>query len=512
MLLPSRYASRLDRANQVLAELLLVKRRPGRLSPGVVWILAIAILLFAAFLRLHRLTFQPLWSDEIITWVRAGQPTLRQVVEHGRISNWPPGYFLFVHAYMRFLGDSAFALRFPSALAGVLSLAVLFSLGRHLFNAETGLAAALIGAVTWMPIYYSQEARPYTWLFLLSIIMTLCWIYILEYLESGRRLPLKFVIGYDVSAIICVYSHYFGLLLVATHAVIGGVILLRTPRRLLPFGALFIFIGLAYLPWLRNFFLTVDNASTWIGLPAGYPRMFMSYISFLMGESRGLMILFFILTSFALLTFFLQKRPFKRLRLTTPSLLLALILLIPFTITFVRSVLVSPILNYRYLIISAPAVYILLARILCVPTLKRWVQTILVLGFAGYALFYLVWQLGYYTVVTKDDFRQAAAFVMDLGKEIDDESLMIGVPVAGYEYYFEQMGWNRKIEVADPRFVALVDVQQALSTQQPSYVWYLTTDVYRDPAIINYLEEHMVTLEHRMWPGTEVWLFRTQPS
>jgi hypothetical protein len=114
--------------------------------------------------------------------------------------------------------------------------------------------------------------------------------------------------------------------------------------------------------------------------------------------------------------------------------------------------------------------------------------------------------------VTKDDFRQAAAFVQNTNEGLDGDFLMVAAPAAGYEYYLLRMGLVRPIEVAAPRIIDIVDVRQALSTQQPAYVWYLTTDVYRDPVIIDYLEEHMVTMEHRMWPGTEVWLFRTQSS
>jgi uncharacterized membrane protein len=67
------------------------------------------------------------------------------------------------------LGSEEWVLRLPSALVGLLSIYLLYRLGSALFDRLTGLAAALLLAVSPFHVWYSQEARMYALVGLLCL-------------------------------------------------------------------------------------------------------------------------------------------------------------------------------------------------------------------------------------------------------------------------------------------------------------------------------------------------------
>src|SRR5262249_49597411 len=77
------------------------------------------------------------------------------------------------------MGDSEFALRSLSALAGLLTIACVYALGRALFSRGAGMIAALLVAVNAFSVYYGQEARMYAALALFasaSMLVFVRWI------------------------------------------------------------------------------------------------------------------------------------------------------------------------------------------------------------------------------------------------------------------------------------------------------------------------------------------------
>ena len=77
------------------------------------------------------------------------------------IDHHAPFYFVIVW-FVHFLGSSEFWLRIPSAVAGIATIIVVYYLGKEVVNEKVGLFAALLLAVAPYHIYYSQEARMYT--------------------------------------------------------------------------------------------------------------------------------------------------------------------------------------------------------------------------------------------------------------------------------------------------------------------------------------------------------------
>ena len=134
-----------------------------------------ATLLLAGGLRFYGLEIQSLWNDELLSWDSANRDTLYEVTE-GLLAVeqevHPPGYFVLLHFIEEYFGESEWVLRFPSAVAGVLSVVVIYVLGCRLYSQREGLIAALLLAVLWTPVYFSQEVRMYSLLLLFTMLAT----------------------------------------------------------------------------------------------------------------------------------------------------------------------------------------------------------------------------------------------------------------------------------------------------------------------------------------------------
>jgi uncharacterized membrane protein len=93
--------------------------------------------------------------------------TVRQLIT---FDNHPPLYFLLLHFMVKLAGPSEFVLRFPSLAFSVLTVPLLYALGKCLFDGRMGILAALFGAISPLYLWYSHEARMYTMLTFLGLL------------------------------------------------------------------------------------------------------------------------------------------------------------------------------------------------------------------------------------------------------------------------------------------------------------------------------------------------------
>jgi mannosyltransferase len=147
-------------------------------APGVgttsVWLL-VFVLLLAFALRLFYLTDKEIWYDEAFAALYAGRDLGSIVygtitpVQGAAADIHPLLYYFFLHGWMQ-IGQSPFVLRFPSVAFGMLAVALVARLGARLFQPKVGLLAAALTAVSPFHIWYSQEARMYSLLCLVSLV------------------------------------------------------------------------------------------------------------------------------------------------------------------------------------------------------------------------------------------------------------------------------------------------------------------------------------------------------
>lgn len=495
-------------------------------SPQAVSVL-VGLLLLAAWLRFHALDFQSLWLDEIITWWRAGQPTLPAAIRDIRNDVWPPGYPLLLFYLIRWVGSSEFLLRFPSALAGVVGVAALYALGRRSESESAGLVAAALGTVLHAPVYYSQEARPYAFLICFATLSTFLWWGILLQLRQGRLVSLNKAIGYVLTAVTCLYLHYFGLLLIGLQAIGCAAALVLRPRRLVTAAWLYSLISLMYVPWITPTLEDLGReAAPWIPPPGSYWHEGLRFLRSLLNESDAVVAVA-VAASLAGLAASLiasrrhpgvtvQGKPFSRKH----SLWLAILwLAMPFSITYARSLFSTPLVYTRYLTISFPALCLLIGIMMARLPVKQLVRSGLAAGLTVLLLAHLVWAMHYYEVPNKEQYREAVDYLL-ANEAHPDRALVVGFLGFGtawpFDYYFAQRDSPIRIEAhvtGEDAARDIATVRSAIEAKRPSTVWVLSITRYNQHhlPVIRYLEKTYPVKAYVAYFGSEVWAFNTMP-
>ena len=330
----------------------------------------LAITALAALLRLPTLAVESLWYDETFTAWLAKLP-IGQLVSATMADVHPPTWYLLEWVIVHTLGSSEFSLRLISAIAGVLLVPAVYRLAQsfELIKPQPA-AAALLTAVAPFMVYYSQEARAYSLIYLLTTLATIG-------LLERRWLLLV------AAATAAMYLHNLAVFYVAA---LGWLAVWRY-RRCWQMWVSFFAIGLLWLPWfvvgmLPQFGDVRDGF--WLREPSiGTP--FFTIVSFLF-SGHGLLLV-------------LVSTPIVALALLLPRPMAAAtqwqlfgLMLLPLGLCIIASMVAAPVLVERVIGSSAIPMYLLIAPALTMPLFvqpQSWRPYALPLAFAAtIAVFY----------------------------------------------------------------------------------------------------------------------------
>ena len=347
----------------------------------------VLILAFAAFaLRVFRIDVQSLWYDEAFS-VYLAQYSLAEITARTAADIQPPLYYYLLHFWMMIAGDSEFAARFLSLIFGVLTIPLLYVTARKLFsNSTTAFLAVILGTISPLYVWYSQETRMYTMITFLLLLSSYALLYALQ--SSPQPSPYKgekvWWVVFILANISAIYTHYFAFVIIAFQLLYTAYCLLFTDLRSrithhsFRFIIYFALIFLSFLPWLPFVIARFgQDVSYWRGDLKLDEALRHILINFTMGES--------VLESQAqwiavgwiaclVGSWFVSSlvRWFVRLNVVQPTnkatmqrsnnttFFLILYLIIPLTLLlflFSR----NPKFNARYLMIASPAFFLLLS-------------------------------------------------------------------------------------------------------------------------------------------------------
>jgi hypothetical protein len=211
----------------------------------------LAILGLALVLRLINLNARPLWYDEAFAVLYAERPidqivygTVTPVEGSAAADVHPILYYLGLHGWIGLVGDSPFAVRFPSVVMGVAVVWLLGLLAHQAGGKRLKRYAMLVAALAPFPISYSQEARMYS-------LLALCGI---GAAYSGWRSAddRRWWFAYGVFAALTLYAHNLGALtLIAINLwLLARLIHPFHLRRLIPWLSANLFGAILFSPWL----------------------------------------------------------------------------------------------------------------------------------------------------------------------------------------------------------------------------------------------------------------------
>ncbi|MEP5190085.1 MAG: glycosyltransferase family 39 protein [Marinomonas sp.] len=317
-----------------------------------------------AALRLWDLDRTRLWYDEAVSWSQSSG-SLGELIALVAADNYPPLHNLLLWLTMPIIGDSETALRLPSAIAGILSIWLVYKLGRLVFTRNTGLLAAAILAISPFHIWYSTEARVYA-LFAMTGLAFL--IALVRTLQGGRLLWPILAAAFGA---LFLYSHIYAAFSMAG---IGALLLFWQVRSIREqrFGqqdvitrafAAFCAACILFLPWmmiLATRARDVVNNGFWIAYP-NWP-----FIKIMMRDMAGSEALFLALVAATLLLLIPTHKPSAKTDVDRrAAALLAAFAIAPVFIAYGLSITLRPILFDRYLIAAWPLLILLASAGAC---------------------------------------------------------------------------------------------------------------------------------------------------
>ena len=159
------------------------------------------------FLRFYNLGFNSLWLDEAAT-VSFASNSFSGIWDATTAGEFNPPLFYWVEHVMLMIGNNEIILRFIPALLGVLTIPLVYIVGREFVDRNVGLIAAAAFAFSPFLVFYSQEARAYS---MMLFFVTFGMVFYLKALRAGDY---KDWILFGVFAALAFWSHFYALVII----------------------------------------------------------------------------------------------------------------------------------------------------------------------------------------------------------------------------------------------------------------------------------------------------------
>jgi hypothetical protein len=276
-----------------------------------VW--AYATVPVAFFLRVYRLADKNIWWDE--GWsIWLSQKDLAWIALRTAADEHPPLYYWKLHFWDVLAGTDAFAGRFISLAFGVLTIALLYRIGKRVGGAWIGVLAALFLAVARFHIWWSQDIKNYTPSIFFAFAALWFALDVIASPEGAKQAPLskegiasshpslrsgsplamttwKSIIGYALCAALALWTHYLAALVLLAVNVYATFVFARTfyvsrstphtprPTPQLTVRHWFIANLLAaalFAPWM---ILYLQYAAAWIAAPVFDFALFLKLVA-----------------------------------------------------------------------------------------------------------------------------------------------------------------------------------------------------------------------------------------
>ncbi|MGQ9619205.1 MAG: glycosyltransferase family 39 protein, partial [Candidatus Aminicenantia bacterium] len=408
--------------------------------------------------------------------------------------------------FIKYIGDSEFWLRLPSAIAGILCIFLIFIIGKKIYSEWEGIFSSLFMAILWFPVYYSREARAYSLLLLFSMLSFYLWIRILENVKKRGVIILESIV-LAISVSFTSYLHYFGLFFTTLLFLWIFIYSLRR-KKFLIFLLPFIIFIIFYFPWIPAMLGQMGKEHFWI--KKGWVLRTVFFLYHFFNRSKILFITVLCLLTASIFVSFLRAYKKRRifLGISFNTLILILWLTIPFILTFAKSLVSTPVITIRNLIVSLPPAYLLFARSITELWKSKILRISVVSAISILSLFHLSFSLHFYSKPQKEQFREAVHFLSE-NYFLFENSLIIGYAWGRrqFEYYMGREGFKGGIELILGEEKDIPELIKILDERKPRYIWYLWAHRVPDKNFMNFIFKNFHLLIRSRFIGSEVFLF-----
>lgn len=199
-----------------------------------------------------------LWNDEYVSWMISATPFTHGFFDAIKSQCHMPFYYLYLKFFMAIFGQSDLVLRLTSTFAGILSIIIMYFVGKEK-DEKTGILCAGFSAISSFLIYYSQEVRFYSILFLFSALSLL---YILKSIQNPTK---KNLILCTVFNFLILFTHTIGFVFVFFNLIFLSLNLYKQFKKLvITIWGSIIILSLITTP-LAIKIMTTQSFSQWWG-------------------------------------------------------------------------------------------------------------------------------------------------------------------------------------------------------------------------------------------------------
>lgn len=165
------------------------------------------IFILSLLLRIFWLDAESLWLDEGAS-VKFANLRIDEIIKSTKADAHPPLYYIILHLWIKIFGDSEASVRFPSVIFGVITVIILYKLCVKFWDNEVALLSSFLTGISVFQVFYSQEARMYALLCLLSV---LSFFYFLLILKDES---ISHYIAYSIVTILLLYTHLYSFFII----------------------------------------------------------------------------------------------------------------------------------------------------------------------------------------------------------------------------------------------------------------------------------------------------------
>ena len=426
-----------------------------------------------------------------------------------------PGYHLLLHFWLILfagLAEPIVLARYMSLVFFVALVPAIYILVRQVFSRRVGIFTTILVAISPFLQWYGSEARMYS---MLALITVLHQIVFLKLFKQGHAVHW---VWFVITGIIGMYTHYFFAFVLLTEA----IFYLFYHRRFLR-GSFIKFIISAILiigalsPWLlyvKSLGLA-SNTQPYLPTPSS-GDLFNTYAQFIFGfQVDYLNTIIISMWPLAVLFAFLALRRNHR---TTPELsFFVLAAILPVLGAFLISVLIKPFFLSRYLVVSLPALFILVAWFLS--NYGKVLRRVIQVGLIGFTIVLLCIEIVSPNTPVKEDYKQAVSYLYT--RATGSDVIVASAPFTIYpiDYYYNngpaklttQPIWNRFEQGSVPAFdqnKLAAEVKENVDSYQHAWL-VLSYDQGANDKILNYYDGHYQRLNMKKFsPGLVVYEYK----
>lgn len=230
------------------------RRAARRLDPWPGWLVALLLTLVGGALRFTRLDYLGFRIDEGFTMTYARQPWRGVIGLDGFYSPHPPLFFTLAKV-ADLLVREEIASRVVAAVAGTLTIPVLYALVARLLDRRAALAATVLLVISPLHIQFSRDGRMYA---TVVLMVALSYLALVTHRQAPRR---AWLVVYGAALFLAVAIDYSAAFALTPQAALLLWFAREDPRRARgPLVAVGVAVA-AYLPWIPQVVDTIDRTA-----------------------------------------------------------------------------------------------------------------------------------------------------------------------------------------------------------------------------------------------------------